>query len=102
MNERRLTTALEEMDLEQLKQAVAATMPDVSILPVTLSARPGARDRQEIYFAFSLYAIRRTGVALNQKTIANAYAAFRERQGLPGDGSHNNYFSEHPVWLAAL
>ena len=39
---------------------------------------------------------------MNKKKIANAYAAFRERQELPGDGFHTNLFSEHPVWLAAL
>ena len=39
VNERRLTTALEEMDLEQLKQAVAATMPDVQV--TALPGGPG-------------------------------------------------------------
>ena len=37
INERLLTTALEKMDLEQLKQAVSATMQDVSTLSITLS-----------------------------------------------------------------
>ena len=69
INEQRLRTALEEMDLEQLEQAVAATMQDVLTLPITLSERRGARNRQETYLAFSLYAIRRTGVALNQKRL---------------------------------
>ena len=46
--------------------------------------------------------IKRTGVALNQVTIATSYAAFREKQGLPGDDSHKNWFSENSVWLAAL
>ena len=43
-----------------------------------------------------------TNSPVNEKTIANAYAAFRESQELPGDGFHTNLFSEHPIWLAAL
>ena len=87
---------------EQLKQAISDTMQDVVTLPVTLSERRSARHRQEAYLAFSLIAIKRTGIPLNQVTIATAYAAFRARQGLPGDDSHKNWFSENPVWLAAL
>ena len=45
INEQRLRTASEEMDLEQLEQAVAATMQDVLTLPITLSERRGARNR---------------------------------------------------------
>ena len=44
-------------------------MQDVVTLPVTLSERRSARNRQEAYLAFSLYAIKRIGVALNQVTI---------------------------------
>ena len=101
-NERILTNALQELELEQPQQAVSATMQDVVRLPVTLSERRSAGHRQEAYLAFSLYAIKRTGVALNQVTIETAYAAFREKQGLPGNDSHKNWFSENPVWLAAL
>ena len=90
------------MDLDQLKQAVSDTKQDVNALPITLSARPGSRNRQVAYLAFSLYAMRRTKVALNQVTIATAYSTFRQRQGLPGDDSHKNSFSENPIWLAAL
>ena len=90
------------MDLDRLKQAVSDTKQDVNALPMTLSARPGSRNRQVAYLAFSLYAMLRTKVALNQVTIATAYAAFRARQGLPGDDSHKNWFSENPAWLAAL
>ena len=43
-----------------------------------------------------------TNSPVNEKTIANAYAAFRESQELLGDGFHTNLFSEHPIWLAAL
>ena len=50
-------------------------MQDVVTLLVTLSKRRSARNRQEAYFAFSLIAIKRTGIALNQVTIAAAYAA---------------------------
>ena len=92
-NERILTNALQEMGFEQLKQAVSDKMQDVKSLPVTLSERPSARNRQEAYLAFSLIAVERTGIALNQVTIATAYAAFRARQGLPCDDSHKNWFS---------
>ena len=73
---------------------------------------PSARHRQEAYLAFSLYAIKRIGVALNQVTIETAYADFREKQGLPGNDSHNSRGCRamihtstgfpNPVWLAAL
>ena len=86
-----LTTALEEMDLDQLEQAVSDTKQDVDALPITLSARLGSRNRQVAYLIFSLYAMRRTKVALNQVTIATAYAAFRKTQELPGDDSHKNH-----------
>ena len=89
-------------DLEQLKQACSATMQDVLTLPVTLSEQRGARNPLEIYLAFSMYAIMRTGVELNKTTIANAYAAFRERHELPRDSSQKDLFSKHPVWPAAL
>ena len=55
---------------------------------------PSVRHRQEAYLAFSLYAIKRIGVALNQVTIETAYADFREKQGLPGNDSHKYWFSE--------
>ena len=90
-HERLLPTALEEMDLEQLKQAVSDRKQDVNALPMTLSARPGSRNRQVAYLAFSLYAMLRTKVALNQVTIATTYSAVRQRQGLPGDDSHKNF-----------
>ena len=64
---------------QQPTQAVSATMQDVVRLPVTLSERRSARHRQEAYLAFSLYAIKRTGVELNQVTLETAYAAFREK-----------------------
>ena len=53
-------------------------MQDVVTLPVTLSERRSARNRQEAYLAFSLVAIERTGIELNQVTIATAYDAFRK------------------------
>ena len=59
--ERILTNALQELELEH-QQAVSATMQDVVTLPVTLSERRSSRHRQEAYLAFSLYAIKRTGV----------------------------------------
>ena len=79
-------------------------MQDVVKLSVTLSERCSCRKRPEAYLAFSLFAIKRTGIALNQVKIATAYAAFRERQGLPGDhdDSHKNWFSENRAWLAAV
>ena len=101
-HERHLTTALEEMDLEQLKQAVLDTMQDVEALPITFPVQHGSRNRQVADLAFSLYSIRRTKVAWNQVTIATANSAFREKQGLLGDDSHKNSFSENPVWLAAF
>ena len=87
------------MDLEQLEQAVAATMQDVLTLPITLSERRGARNRQETYLAFSLYAIRRTGVALNQKRLRMPTRHFAK-----GRSCRAMVFtlSEHPAWLAAL
>ena len=33
---------------------------------------------------------------MNQVTIQTDYAAFREKQGLPGNDSHKNWFSENP------
>ena len=90
------------MGFEQLKQAVSDKTQDVKSLPVTLSERSSARNRQEAYLAFSLVAIERTDIALNQVTIATAYAVYRKTQELPGDDSHTNWFSENPAWLAAL
>ena len=72
-------------------------MQDVKSLPVTLSERRSARNRQEVYLAFTLIAMERTGIALNQVTIAMAYAAFRKTQELPGDDSHKNWFSKNPT-----
>ena len=69
-HERLLPTALEQMDLDELIQAVSDTKQDVDALPITLSARLGSRNRQVAYLAFSLYGMRRTEVALNQVTIA--------------------------------
>ena len=92
-NERILSNALQRLELEQLKQAVSATMQDVVSLPVTLSERRSARHQQEAHLAFRLYAMKRTGVALNQVTIARAYEAICEKQGMPGGDSHKNWFS---------
>ena len=48
-NERILTSALQELELEQPTQAVSATMQDVVTLPITLSEQRSARHRQKAY-----------------------------------------------------
>ena len=53
-NEWILTIALQELGFEHLKQAVSDTMQDVVTLPVTLSERRSARNRQGAYLAFSM------------------------------------------------